>query len=70
MLLTKAHYDLMEQFEKLRLGRFDREHKDLWGKGIIYQDGRVNALFLAYRSGYAFGIAAARESIGETGGAP
>ena len=56
MLQTKEHYDLMESFERAYVGeRIDKEPKDLWPKGIIYQDGRVNALFLAYRLGYALG---------------
>lgn len=56
MLKTKEHIDLMAQFEKdLRPGRLDKEPKDMWHRGIIYQEGQVNALFLAYRHGYAFG---------------
>lgn len=52
-LLTKEHYALMDQFEREHSGRFDREDKALWPKGVIYQDGHVNELFLAYRRGYA-----------------
>lgn len=56
MLNTKEHYELMAQFDKEFKGaRLDKETKDLWPKEIIYQDGRVNELFLAYRRGYAFG---------------
>lgn len=56
MLTTQEHYDLMKQFEKdCKPGRVDREDKSLWQKGIIYQDGHVNRLFLAYRQGYAYG---------------
>lgn len=51
---SQEHDDLMKQFERdCRPGRIDREAKDLWPRGIIYQDGHVNALFLAYRMGYA-----------------
>lgn len=53
MLMTQEHYALMSAFERSHSGRFDREDKSLWPKGVIYQDGRVNALFLAYRQGYA-----------------
>jgi hypothetical protein len=58
MILTKEHADLMAQFErdcKLYIGRVDKESKDQWPRGIIYQDGKTNALFLIYRKGYAFG---------------
>lgn len=56
MLNTKEHYDLMLKFERDFKGvRLDRENKELWAKGNIYQDGNVNSLFLAYRMGYSFG---------------
>ena len=56
-LFSKAHYDLLEMFEHefKGEGRFDRETKDLWPKGNIYQNGEINRLFLAYRKGYALG---------------
>lgn len=57
MLLTREHYDLMAQFERTFSGRFDKEAKELWPRGIIYQDGHVNELFLTYRRGYAYGKA-------------
>lgn len=56
MLHTKEHQDLMAQFEKQFKGeRFDKEPKNSWSRGIIYQDGHVNAMFLGYRMGYAYG---------------
>ncbi len=56
MLNTKEHHDLMAKFERDFKGeRFDKENKELWTKGRIYQNGNVNNLFLAYRMGYAFG---------------
>jgi hypothetical protein len=58
MLRTKEHIELMAQFERdctLHIGRVDKEAKDLWARGIIYQDGKTNELFLLYRKGYAFG---------------
>ncbi len=56
MLNTKEHYDIMSQFEILfNHCRLDKENKELWGKGRVYQDGKVNDLFLAYRLGYSFG---------------
>lgn len=56
MLKTQEHYDLMTQFERENKGaRLDRESKDLWPRERVYQDGRVNELFIAYRKGYALG---------------
>jgi hypothetical protein len=56
MLKTKEHYDLLYAFERDFIDkRLDKESKDLWEKGIIYQDGNVNNLFKAYRLGYSFG---------------
>lgn len=56
MLLTKEHYDLMAMFEReFKHRRLDKEAKALWPKGVIYQDGHTNELFLAYRRGYAHG---------------
>lgn len=61
-LKSKEHHDLMEAFERqcrLLPGavRLDREDKNYWSSGNIYQDGRTNSLFLAYRLGYAQGRA-------------
>lgn len=58
-LFSQDHYDLMAMFERaLKPGRLDKEPKELWPKGRIYQDGRVNDLFLAFRHGVAYGRAA------------
>ena len=52
----KEHYELMKAFGRdFRDCRLDREDKDLWTGGWIYQSGDVNKLFLAYRKGYALG---------------
>lgn len=58
MLTTsKEHDDLMATFESGHKGyRLDREDKENWKRGAIYQDGRVNDLFLAYRKGYSLGM--------------
>lgn len=56
MLFTKEHYDLMAQFDRQFPGRLDKEPKELWAKGNIYQDGNRNELFLAFRRGYAYGL--------------
>jgi len=50
---TREHYELIEQFESEFPGRHDKEDRDLWRIGRIYQDGQLNELFLAYRRGYA-----------------
>lgn len=63
MLHDKEHYDLMAAFEHCHSERLDKEDKALWPKGAIYQDGRVNELFLAYRHGYAYAKADARSDI-------
>ena len=56
MIHTKEHYDLMNYFEKeFKQENLNREPKEMWSKGIIYQDGAVNNLFKAYRSGCALG---------------
>jgi hypothetical protein len=53
---SKAHYDLMEAFERAFKGlRLDKEAKDMWAKGYVYQHGEVNQLFLAFRRGVEFG---------------
>lgn len=56
MLKTNEHIELMQMFEKEYRGqRLDKEPKELWPQGVIYQDGKLNELFIAYRRGYAFG---------------
>lgn len=51
----KEHFEMMQQFEKNFAGnRLDKEPKESWKKGIVYQDGNVNSLFKAYELGYAF----------------
>lgn len=60
MLNTQEHYDLIDQFERdcgVKDTRRQKEPKELWRRGIIYCHGETNALFLAYRQGYAYGKA-------------
>ncbi|VFR32402.1 hypothetical protein BER2_1680 [plant metagenome] len=59
-LTSREHYDLMAAFEREHRGRMDREPKESWQRGIIYQDGHVNEMFLIYRRGYAYGQCVAR----------
>lgn len=63
MLNDKEHYDLIAAFERCHPGRMDKEDKALWPRGIIYQDGHVNELFLAFRRGYAYSRADTRSEI-------
>lgn len=61
---SKEHQELMQQFEKdckNHIAHTDKENKDLWPKGIVYQDGKTNNLFLVYRMGYALGKVIGRE---------
>lgn len=56
MLGSKEHYELMTMFEKeFSHRRLERENKELWKIGVVYQDGHVNDLFKAYRQGCAYG---------------
>lgn len=65
MLLTREHYELMDQFERefAGEGRMDKEGRELWAAGNIYQNGHVNDLFLAYRRGYSFGKVVGRDEV-------
>ncbi len=58
-IVSKEHYDLIAMFEKefKGEGRMDKEAKDQWVRGYVYQDGTMNRLFLAYRRGAAYGKA-------------
>lgn len=56
MLLTKEHYDLMDAFDReFKYEDTTKEPKDMWHRGIVYQNGQTNKLFLAYRRGYSLG---------------
>ena len=65
-LKSHSHNELMEMFERSMKSlpccpsRMDREPRDYWGAGRIYQDGHVNAMFLAYRLGVTYGVAITR----------
>ena len=50
---TKEHADMIKDFEGKFPGRHDKEPKELWPRGVIFQDGLMNQLFLAYRAGYS-----------------
>ena len=57
---SKEHIDMIAMFERIFTGRLDKEPKDIWPKGRIYQDGRMNELFLAFRQGAVYGQAISR----------
>jgi hypothetical protein len=59
-LKSQEHIELIAMFERIYKGRLDKEPKDLWPKGRIYQDGEMNNLFLAFRHGAAYGQAIER----------
>jgi len=63
-LFSEEHYALMEMFERETAwrGRYDKEDKSMWSKEIIYQDDMINQIFLAYRRGYAHGLATSRNN--------
>jgi len=71
---TQEHSDVMAQFERESKGmRLDRELKDYWPLGRVYQDGHVNEVFLAYRRGYAlakaiYQVGSGTEPVGEASG--
>ena len=51
----REHDNLMEEFERIyhdKVPSIDLEPKRLWDKGYIYQNGKTNDLFLAFRMGY------------------
>lgn len=59
-VFSKDHYELIAMFDREFKGiRLDKEAKDMWPKGYVYQNGETNRLFDAYRRGHALGKATA-----------
>lgn len=55
---TKEFYDILENFEKnFNHMRLDKESKELWCVGQIYQNGETNNAYQAYIKGYSLGRA-------------
>lgn len=53
---TKEFYEIMSNFERnFKDMRLDKEDENLWKMGVVYQCGETNALYQAYRLGYALG---------------
>ncbi len=62
MLNTKEHEELMNKFENdFKYLEIDRESKEMWRRSILYQNGKTNELFIAYRYGYSFGKSVERQ---------
>lgn len=60
-LNSQENIEMVAMFDRLFKGRrLDKEDKSLWPRGIIYQDGGLNELFLAFRQGVAYGQAISR----------
>lgn len=54
---SKEFYEVIEAFEKSPVSkskRLDKEPKELWKKGQIYQNGEVNDLFKCFQHGYSY----------------
>lgn len=55
---SQEHYDIIAMFDKEFHGhRLDKEAKEMWKRGHVYQSGETDALFAAYIRGYALGKA-------------
>jgi len=53
---TKEFYDILENFEKnFYHMRLDKESKEIWSTGQIYQNGETNNAYSAYILGYSLG---------------
>lgn len=55
MLGTQEHYDIIAFFEKSYPGRNDKESKELWRIGQVFQHGDRNNEFKMFLSGYMLG---------------
>jgi len=55
---SREHEEAMAMFEKVFPHvRLDREAKEFWPRGNVYQSGETNDLFLAFQHGVAYGHA-------------
>lgn len=56
-IFSQEHYDIIAAFEKTyrNEARMDKEDKEMWSKGYIYQHAELNRLFIAFRHGVSFG---------------
>ncbi len=53
---TKEFEDILESFEKnFSHMRLDKESKEYWRTGQMYENGETNNAYRAYTLGYSFG---------------
>ena len=53
---SKEHDDIIKSFEKVFYQlRLEKEEKELWRKGLVYQSGETNSLYKAFIHGYSEG---------------
>ncbi len=54
---SKEFYEMMSDFESVVKtvisARLDKEEKDQWSKGRVYQHGEVNQLWKGFQLGYS-----------------
>lgn len=55
---SKEFYEILKDFENMKIarGRYGKEPKEIWSKGLYFQDGNVNELFKVFLSGCNYGI--------------
>ena len=61
--MNKEHHEIMAVFERTigKGHRLDHEDRALWARGCVYQNGEVNELFKAFRSGFALAKSMAQQ---------
>ena len=55
---SKEWYELIATFERSEFAkgyRRDKEDREFWKRGRLYQNGELNELFRAFQAGYALG---------------
>ena len=53
---TKEFDDILENFDKnFKHMRLDKESKEYWSKGQVYQNGETNNAYSAFVLGYSLG---------------
>lgn len=53
---SKEFYDIMDVFEReYRYMRMDKEPKEGWKRGVVYEDPVANREFAAFLKGYSLG---------------
>ncbi len=59
---SREYYGLIAFFDKIwkGAGRLDKEDREYWRRGHVYQQGDINDQFLAFREGVAYGYEVGR----------